>query len=776
MTELDRREIERILAAGGGGRALIPTLVALQERLGHLPREALHRLLERDDVSAAQLASVLSFYPRFRTRPAGRHRVQVCLGTACHVRGAADTLAEIRHQLAIAEGEDTDPQGLFTVEPVACLGCCMLAPVVRIDHHTYARVDAAAVPDLLSGHLGRVARDDGESTPTGERASSERAGTGELRLCRCTSCASAGADALARALQHEIAALDLPVRLRSVACTGRSWDAPLVEIRQDAERWRYGRVDPEIARPLLLEHFQPAGMAGRVGARASRLLERLLDSDEEGGVASHRLEPDAPGQVRRSTLHAGEADPLDLDDYLARGGFEALRATQGALGPEGALARIATAGLRGRGGAGYDAARKWRETKASAGAPKVVVCNADEGEPGAFMDRMILESFPFRVLEGMAIAAAVIGASRGYLYVRGAYRQAIERLRRALAACTARGLLGAEGEGVLRPFSVEIFESAGGYVCGEETALLEAMEGRRGTPRIRPPYPSERGLEGLPTLVNNVETFALVPGIVAEGPETFAALGTPGSSGTKTFALAGRVARGGLVEVAMGTTLRQIVEDIGGGVPGARALKAIHVGGPSGGCVPAALADTPLDYEALQSAGAIMGTGGLIVLDEGDCVVDLARYYTAFARRESCGRCSACRIGTARLLEIMDDICEGRGTEVRLARIEELGQHLATTSRCGLGRTAPNAALSTLRHFRDEYLAHIEGRCPAGRCKALVRYRVAEHCIGCTRCAQRCPSGAVNGEPHQRHHVDDGACTRCDVCRQACPVGAVEVE
>jgi NADH:ubiquinone oxidoreductase subunit F (NADH-binding)/Pyruvate/2-oxoacid:ferredoxin oxidoreductase delta subunit len=391
------------------------------------------------------------------------------------------------------------------------------------------------------------------------------------------------------------------------------------------------------------------------------------------------------------------------------------------------------------------------------------------------MDRMVLESFPFRVIEGMAIAAYGVGAARGFLYIRAEYPLAVRRVRAAIEACRERGLLGDGIAGSGFSLELAVTPGAGAFVCGEETALIAAVEGRRGMPRFRPPYPAESGLWGRPTLVNNVETLASVPWILRRGAREFAAVGTVKSPGTKTFALAGKVQRGGLVEVPMGMPLRAIVEEIGGGPPPGRRFKAVQVGGPSGGCVPAELADTPVDYEALAGLGAMMGSGGLVVLDDTDCMVELARYFLSFTQRESCGKCTCCRVGTARMLEILTRLCAGKGRADDLDALAELADLVRVGSLCGLGRTAPNPVLSTLRHFRAEYEAHLAGRCPAHACKALIRYEITDDCIGCTRCAQHCGERAIEARPYQRHKIDAGKCVRCGVCRQACPAQAVRI-
>lgn len=546
--------------------------------------------------------------------------------------------------------------------------------------------------------------------------------------------------------------------VKTVGCNGMCHREPIVEVvSEGGEIVFYSNVNAESARAIARRHLQPGW------ARWTALLRDTRPIPQASPAPAYLAR-----QQRIVLENCGEIDPLNIDDYLRRDGYRALERCREKMTPEQVIAAITSSGLRGRGGAGFPTGRKWSLGRAQQSGVKYVICNGDEGDPGAFMDRMVLESDPHRVLEGLAIAAFAIGASEGFLYIRAEYPQAVRHVRAAIGQAEERGLLGS--------LRLEVREGAGAFVCGEETALIQSLEGKRGMPRLRPPYPVERGLRGKPTVINNVETLAAVPWILRHGAEAFAALGTATSKGTKVFALAGKVNRGGLIEVPMGMTIREVVEEIGGGIRNGRQFKAVQLGGPSGGCIPARLANTPIDYDALAQTGAIMGSGGLVVLDERDCMVDIARFFLNFTQSESCGKCTFCRIGTKRMLEILQRLCEGKGVDGDLEKLEELASFVSRGSLCGLGQTAPNPVLTTLRYFREEFEAHLnEKRCPAGRCAALVHYSINGNCIGCTLCAQACPVGAIGYRPHEKHTIDDGLCTRCNMCRQACQDDAVEV-
>jgi NADH-quinone oxidoreductase subunit F len=751
---------------GRSRRSLIHLLQAIQDKYNYLSPEILAVLPEITDVTPTEITSVATFYRRFRLRPAGRHTIRVCIGTACHVKGADRVYEAFRSHLKIADGNDTDSRGLFTVEKVACLGCCMLAPAVQVDAVIYGWVEPARVDNVIHDFL--ASRGDHEAIEAGM----PEAGSGEARICLCSSCAASGADAVYEELRRCAGEFQLPVRPLEVGCDGVSYRSPLLRIKdRSGNQFNYACVEPDSVSSILLHHFAPRSLFKKVAAGFNRLAAEVLGDDS--GVWRCRVtgERDTEdnsylaSQVRIATEHCGQIDPCCMDLYIQHNGFAGLKKAL-EMSPPAVIDEIIRSGLRGRGGGGYPTGKKWQTVADAPGKRKYLVCNADEGDPGAFMDRMLLESFPFRILEGMMIAAHAIGAEQAFIYVREEYPLAVKRIRKAVVDCHHAGY----------GLKVEVVEGAGAFVCGEETALLAALDGRRGTPSFRPPFPSECGFDGCPTLINNVETFAVIPWIMRHEADTFAGHGTDLSRGTKTFALAGKIRRGGLIEVPIGMPLRRIVNEIGGGVPDGKCLKAVQVGGPSGGCVPESHCDLSVDYEALAETGAIMGSGGMVVLDNSDCMVDIARYFLAFTALESCGKCTCCRVGTIKMLEILENLCRGEARTGDIERLEELAELVKSGSICGLGRTAPNPVLSTLKFFREEYEAHLEGRCPAGKCRELITYTITDRCIGCSQCARACGAGAIAFTPWQKHVIDQEKCEKCNACVDVCPEHAVEVK
>jgi NADH-quinone oxidoreductase subunit F len=589
-----------------------------------------------------------------------------------------------------------------------------------------------------------------------------------LSICGGTSCTASNARPVREALQAAIAKkrLKSKVGLRLTGCHGFCEHGPMVVISPDGIC--YQKVNPEDALQIIEETVLD-----------HKTIERLLyvDPQTEQKIP---LESEIPFYSRQTrTLLAGNllVDSTQLDDYLAIGGYQALAKVLSEMSPEQAVSEVKRSGLRGRGGAGFSAGAKWETCRAASDSPKYLICNADEGDPGAYMDRSVLEGNPHSVLEGMIIGAYAMGAERGYVYVRTEYPLAIEHLGIALEHARERGLLGSDILGSGFDFDVEITRGAGAFVCGEETALMASVEGRRGMPRPRPPYPAESGLWGKPTNINNVETWASVPIIIRQGADEYAKIGTETSKGTKIFSLVGKINNTGLVEVPMGITLRQIIEDIGGGIPDGMRFKAVQTGGPSGGCIPEEHLDLPVDYESLKEVGSMMGSGGMIVMDETTCMVDLAHYFLSFTQEESCGKCTPCRIGTRQMVGILDKIKQGAGSPEDLVQLEVLAETVKLTSLCGLGQTAPNPVLTTLRYFHDEYEAHVhEKRCPAFSCTDLIYFEINANCVGCTVCVETCSTGAISGERKKLHRIDQEKCNRCGTCLVVCPPKVAAVD
>ena len=587
-------------------------------------------------------------------------------------------------------------------------------------------------------------------------------------ICGGTGCTSSGSVAVREAMakELELAGLSDEVKIVQTGCFGLCANGPIMIVYPEGTF--YSHVKVEDVKEIVEEHLLKG-----------RLVERLLHKETDEGVAEtvHSLSDTKfyKKQHRVALRNCGVINPESIDEYIGTDGYQALGKVLTEMKPQEVIDTILASGLRGRGGAGFPTGRKWQFAADQPAGKKYVVCNADEGDPGAFMDRSVLEGDPHAVLEAMAIAGYAIGADEGYIYVRAEYPIAVQRLTIAINQAREYGLLGKDIFGTGFNFDITLRLGAGAFVCGEETALLASIEGKRGEPHPRPPFPAVKGLFGKPTIINNVETLANIAQIINKGADWFASMGTEKSKGTKVFALGGKITNTGLVEIPMGTTLREIIEDIGGGIPNGKKFKAAQTGGPSGGCIPASLIDTPIDYDNLLAIGSMMGSGGLIVMDEDNCMVDIAKFFLEFTVDESCGKCVPCRTGTRRLLEILEKITSGNGEMEDLDKLEELCNYIKSTSLCGLGQTAPNPVVSTLRYFRDEYIAHIvDKKCPAGVCKKLLHYHIdAEKCRGCTACARQCPTNAISGAVRTPHEIDPAKCIKCGACMATCKFGAI---
>ena len=568
---------------------------------------------------------------------------------------------------------------------------------------------------------------------------------------------ASGAKKTEAAFREKIAGEKKDVKIDITGCVGTCYLEPIVDVYDDEGRMtRYVHVQPDKVDAIVDGHI-----------KGGKPVEELAISAEDAEFVAR--------QQRVVLRHCGLIDPENIDEYLAVGGYEATKKVVTSMTPMEVIEEIKVSGLRGRGGAGFPTWFKWNAARQNPGKEKYIVCNADEGDPGAFMDRSVLEGDPHSVIEGMIIGGYAMGATEGIIYCRAEYPLAIKRLEIAMDQARAKGFLGKDIFGSGFDFDIRIKAGAGAFVCGEETALIASLEGERGMPRLKPPFPAQKGYWQQPTNINNVETYANVAWIIVNGGAAFGSMGTEKSKGTKVFALAGKIKRGGLAEVPMGLTLREIIYGIGGGIKGDRKFKAVQMGGPSGGCIPASLIDTPVTYEDITKTGAIVGSGGMIVTDEDTCMVDIARYFLDFTRKESCGKCNYCRLGTKRMLEILERITRGEGRDGDIDLLEELAAKIKDGAMCGLGQTAPNPVLTTLRYFRNEYEDHIYNhKCTAKSCKALIKFNITDKCVGCTRCAKGCPVGAITGSVKQQHVIDQSICIKCGRCQENCKFGAIE--
>jgi NADH:ubiquinone oxidoreductase subunit F (NADH-binding)/NADH:ubiquinone oxidoreductase subunit E/Pyruvate/2-oxoacid:ferredoxin oxidoreductase delta subunit len=765
----------------------------MQAALRFIPKEAVDAVSEWLSVPRSQVYSVASFYKALSLEPRGKHRIDVCLGTACHVRGAPLLVHQLSRELGVEPGATT-PDGEVTLSTVNCVGACAMGPVVVMDGEYHGEMTPARLlkqvkkccsgegssadrrGDIFSKARAQVAQrpsrrldsigalEDTRAALRKERPPGEPA----VLVCAGTGCVANGsmkvAEALGRELRASGAGHNVELMIKKTGCHGFCEKGPLVVFHPGGTI--YTRVKPADATEIV----EKTVLKNEV---LSRLLYRLPGTDRS--FENYRRIPFYAGQQRNVLRNIGRIDPEDIRDYFVHGGYAALAKVLSTMTPDEVIDEVERSGIRGCGGGGFPTGRKWRSCVNAPGEVRYIICNADEGDPGAFMDRSILEGDPHAVIEGMLIGAYAIGAREGFIYVRDEYPLAVARFATALEEARLWGLLGERILGTDLSFDVRISRGGGSFVCGESSALMQSVAGKVGEPRAKYIRSTERGLHDQPTVLNNVETFANVPLILERGAEWFAAIGTEKSKGTKAFALVGKVNNTGLVEVPMGTTLRTIIFDIGGGMRDGRKFKAVQTGGPSGGCLPENKLDLPVDFDSLTAEGSMMGSGGMIVMDDATCMVDVARYFTTFLTEESCGKCAACRLGLAQMKEILDRICAGLGGADDIRRMEELFVVLDHGSLCGLGKSAANPIRSTLRFFREEYDAHILAKkCPAGVCRSLITYTIdPELCTGCLVCGRACPAGAISGEKKEPHVINEALCDRCGICAAMCKFNAI---
>jgi len=780
-----------LIANPGGRERLMPLLQCVQDELGHLPLAAQELVADRLAVSPVQVSGVMSFYNLFTATPRAPFEISVCAGTACYVRGGERILDALIDALGVQAG-GISADGLFNLERGRWIGACGLAPAVMVNGVVHGGLTAGGIRRLVD-RLRLSARASGTSAGTDgmvrlnpftglwhaarllpARPTEASADQRSIQVCSGSGCLANGAFEVAEALKVCVRKLraeeasdraSIRIELGITGCRGFCAAGPLVRIPELGILYCGVTVDDAD------EIIDDTALKGKV-------IPRLLFTDQFGARAFRSQEeiPFFAGQQRTVLRLCGEIDPERISQYEAKGGYRALQRVVRHMRPEQVIRGVMESGLEGRGGAGFPTGRKWQLVADGSEETKYVVCNGDEGDPGAFMDRSLMEGDPHSVLEGMAIAGFAVGAQVGFVYLRAEYEMAVRRMLNAAAQARERGFLGTNILGSGFAFDVRLVQGGGAFVCGEETALLASIEGRRGMPRPRPPAPATRGLWNQPTLINNVETLANVPAIFRPVDGGTKVTDTFPAADTKTFALTGSVRNVGLVEVAMGTTLREIIFEIGGGLEDGRHFKAAWIGGPGGGCLSYEHLDTPIGYQPLESLGATMGSGGLVVVDDRTCGVRLARFMLAFCVEESCGKCPPCRIGTSVLLEILERICSGEAEAGDLERLEELGEHVSKTSLCGLGQSAPKPLLTALRYFRSEFDAHVmDHHCPAGECYRLMDLRIdPAACEGCGDCVAMCPDRAIRGDIGTAHVIDPESCSRCGLCIPCCPNDAIE--
>jgi NADH-quinone oxidoreductase subunit F len=776
----------------GEQSSLIMVLQDVQEKLNYIPEETIDLVSDGLGVPRSRVYSVASFYKSFSLKPQGKHKVDVCLGTACHVRGAERLVHQLTEELGIKPGETTEDLEV-TLNTVHCVGACAIGPVVIMDGEYHGEVTpqkltkslkkccsseapkactCTEAPAPAAPLVERIANANELATLKQELLEVRQEEQAVISVCCGSGCRALGSERLIRAFEEGLAEAGLAGevgihRIQKNGCHGYCEKGILCVIRPAGILYQHVKPKdvPEIIAKTLLN---------------GQVVDRLLYEDPESGEKIVH-EKDVPFYARQERLLMqmnAVIDPLDIRDYIAAGGYEALAKALTQMQSDDVIGEVKSAGLRGRGGGGFHAARKWASCRKVKADKKYILCNADEGDPGAFMDCSLLEGNPHSVIEGMIIGAYAIAGresqAEGYVYVRGEYPVAVANLEVALDQARAAGLLGVDILCSGFSYDIKISRGGGSFVCGESTALMASIEGKIGEPRAKYIHTATSGLYESPTVLNNVETWANVPIIIRDGADSFAAIGAEKSKGTKIFSLVGKVNNTGLVEVPMGMTLREIVYDIGGGIRGGKQFKAVQTGGPSGGCLPEAMLDLPVDFDELTKVGSMMGSGGMIVMDEATCMVDIARYFTDFLAEESCGKCAACRLGLDQLKDILERICAGQGRAEDIPQMEKLFEVLDNGSLCGLGKSAANPVRSTLTYFREEYEAHIDcQKCPAGVCRALITYYIDDSCTGCLLCKKACPQDAITGKKKELHVIDESKCDRCGICVASCQFDSI---